>query len=157
MYHDYFLRFDSEAQANSILFTTNDEPVFEAVPTGKTTTVWVYQGESGDRLTSDRELSAEELGPDGDCEGYFFVATEQESEMANQQTGVKTVLQSNYPNIDIIGVIHKPTGKILTADGIEFPEIVPIDGWHVNVRSTEQHPELDAYSVVPAAPVRVWG
>lgn len=157
MYCDYFLRFESEVQSNSVLFTALDEPVFEMVPTGKTTMVWVYQGESGDRLTSDRELSAEELGPDGDWEGYFFVATKQEPEMVNQKTGIKTVLQPNYPNIDMIGIIHKPTGVMLQTEEGESPEMKPIDGWHVNVRSTEPCPELEAYAVVPAAPVRVWG
>ena len=65
--------------------------------------------------------------------------------------------EANYPNIDVIGIIYKPTGKMLTADGIEYPEMTPIDGWHVNVRSTELHPVLDAYATAPTTPVRVWG
>ena len=66
--------------------------------------------------------------------------------------------EANYPNIDMIGIIYKPTGNmVLAGDGIEYPEMKPIDGWHVNVRSTEPCPELEAYAVVPSAPVRVWG
>lgn len=103
MFHDYFLRFESEAQANSVLFTETEPVTFDA---------------------------------DG---------TE------------STHRKANYPNIDVIGVIHKPTGKMIESDGIEYPEMAPIDGWHVNVRSTEQHPELEAYATTPTTPVRVWG
>lgn len=103
MFHDYFLRFESEAQANSVLFTDLESVTFD---------------EAGDESTHRK---------------------------------------ANYPNIDVIGVIHKPTGKLIESDGIEYPEMAPIAGWHVNVRSTELHPELEAYAVVPAAPVRVWG
>lgn len=61
-----------------------------------------------------------------------------------------------YPNTDVIGVIYKPTGVMLdTAEG-PVPEMAPTDGWHVNVRCSEEQPELDAYAVQVKTPVRVW-
>lgn len=59
-----------------------------------------------------------------------------------------------YANIDIIGTISKPTGEV-DADGL--PILAPIDGWHVNVRTIDPAPELNAYTVQPANSVRVWG
>ena len=61
-----------------------------------------------------------------------------------------------YAAVDVIGVIYKPTGKMLTTDEGEVPEMAPIDGWHVNVRHTSEAPELDAYKVEVATPARMW-
>lgn len=57
----------------------------------------------------------------------------------------------NYQNIDIIGTIYKQTG----IDADEKPIMTSLAGWHVNVRCDEA-PELDAYAVFPATPMRVW-
>lgn len=57
--------------------------------------------------------------------------------------------------IDVIGVIQEPSGKtIKTQDGL-MPVMVPLSGWHVNVRGDEAE-ELKVYQVFPAAPVRGW-
>jgi hypothetical protein len=61
-----------------------------------------------------------------------------------------------YAAIDVIGVIYKPTGKMLTTDDGDAPEMAPVPGWHVNVRHTAEAPELNAYSVAPSSPERVW-
>jgi len=78
--------------------------------------------------------------------------------------------------IDIVGVIHKPTGNMLTDDdGNEYPEMAALDGWHVNIRIRggipNKDPEdteavntlrddveaLDAvYGQNPVTPSRVW-
>ena len=65
--------------------------------------------------------------------------------------------------IDVVGVIHEPTGNMLTDDeGNEYPETAPVDGWHVNVRLVgdamrETVEALDAlYGVVPNSPSRVF-
>jgi hypothetical protein len=64
----------------------------------------------------------------------------------------------NYPNIDIIGTIYKPTGTMLTnEEGMEYPEMEAIEGYHVNIRNYTEAPELDQYAVVPTIPQRVWG
>lgn len=65
--------------------------------------------------------------------------------------------------MDIVGVIHKPTGVMLTdAEGNEYPEMAPLDGWHINIRLIgdavrEAVEAVDAqYGVVPNSPARVW-
>ena len=65
--------------------------------------------------------------------------------------------------IDVVGVIQKPTGNILTdAEGNEYPEMAPIAGWHINIRLMgdavrDTVEAIDAqYGVTPATPERVW-
>jgi len=69
---------------------------------------------------------------------------------------------ANYA-IDIVGVIHKPTGNTLTDDaGFEYEETTPLDGWHINVRLMGDARRADvealdaAYGVTPKSPSRVW-
>ena len=99
MYTDYFLKFDTEADATAALFT-------------------------------------EEVSVQGDV--------------------VETYQKPKYAAVDVIGVIYKPTGQQLQTPEGEVEETSPIDGWHVNVRHTEEAPELEVYRVFPAAPVRGW-
>lgn len=64
-----------------------------------------------------------------------------------------------YKNIDVIGVIYKATGVMLKyGDGTEYPEMAPLDGWHVNVLvlPDEDADALEPYRVIPTNPVRVW-
>ena len=65
--------------------------------------------------------------------------------------------------LDVVGVIYRPTGVILTdADGNEYPEQAPLDGWHVNIRLVtdamrEVVEALDVtHGVVPQHPARVY-
>lgn len=61
--------------------------------------------------------------------------------------------------LDVIGIIHKPTGKILTTkDGMKYPEMVPIDGYHANLKAelTEQQEALVPIIPAPTTPYRVW-
>jgi hypothetical protein len=70
---------------------------------------------------------------------------------------VETVKLPKYAAVDVIGVIYKPTGKLLPSDdGDAVDEMAPVEGWHVNVRHTDEAPELDAHKVTPKAPVRGW-
>jgi hypothetical protein len=62
----------------------------------------------------------------------------------------------NYDNIDIIGIIYKPTGAVETINGMEVPVMADVGGWHVNVRNFSVAPELDAYVVVPIHQYRKW-
>jgi hypothetical protein len=102
MYHDYFLKFADEAEANAALFT----------------------------------------------------------EQTNVQDDVvQTVLVPKYAAVDVIGTIYKPTGNVLPAEdesGEAVDEMAPIDGWHVNVRHTDEAPELEAFRVFPKNPQRGW-
>ena len=61
-----------------------------------------------------------------------------------------------YAAVDVIGLIYKPTGKMFTNEDGEFPEMAPVEGWHVNVRHTAEMPELQAWAVTPKTPSRVW-
>ena len=69
---------------------------------------------------------------------------------------VETVLVPKYAAVDVVGVIYKPTGKLIKTDDGEVPEMAPLEGWHVNVRHTEPAPELDAYKVDVKTPSRMW-
>lgn len=65
-------------------------------------------------------------------------------------------------SIDVVGVLHKPTGNTLTSDGMEYPEMVALDGWHINIRLTgdvlrDETEALDvSHGVIPSVPKRVW-
>ena len=92
--------------------------------------------------------------------------------LVDDETGEETVVNVGDPYlvahtpdyaIDIVGVIHRPTGNTLTdADGNEYPEQAPLEGWHVNIRLLgdtlrDTIEALDAiYGVIPDTPARVW-
>ena len=64
---------------------------------------------------------------------------------------------------DIVGLIHKATGNMLTDDeGMEYPEMAPVPGWHINLRIRGDYMRAEAeaidaeYGVEPATPHRTW-
>jgi len=64
---------------------------------------------------------------------------------------------------DIVGRIHKATGNMFTDDeGMEYPEISPVPGWHVNLRIRGDYMRTEAeaidglYGVEPSTPHRTW-
>ena len=65
-------------------------------------------------------------------------------------------------SIDVVGVLHEATGNTLTDDGMEYPEMAALDGWHVNIRlsSDAMRDAVEAldvsHGVTPDAPKRVW-
>jgi hypothetical protein len=66
--------------------------------------------------------------------------------------------RQSYANIDTIGIIYKPTGETLQGEDGPYPEMAPIEGWHVNVRLVgEDAAALEPFVVEPKTPVRVWG
>ena len=69
---------------------------------------------------------------------------------------VETVLAPKYAAVDVVGVIYKATGKTLKTPEGPVDEMAPLDGWHVNVRHTDEAPELAAYQVFPQTPSRMW-
>jgi len=60
--------------------------------------------------------------------------------------------------LDVIGVIREATGEMLTSeDGIVYPELAPVPGWHVNYRGEALPAELQPFEIdAPSTPVRVW-
>lgn len=60
-------------------------------------------------------------------------------------------------NVDVIGTIWKPTGtSTTTEEGFPIPDMVALDGYHVNVRAVGEIQALDSYKVTPTTPHRVW-
>lgn len=61
----------------------------------------------------------------------------------------------NFRNIDTIGQIIKLTGEM---DDQGQPITQTLDGWHVNVflMPDEDGSSLEAYTVYPSTPSRVW-
>ena len=60
--------------------------------------------------------------------------------------------------LDIIGTIYKPTGNMVTSGDLTFPEQLPVEGFHANIRgdlTSEQQAALPLISA-PATPYRVW-
>ena len=67
------------------------------------------------------------------------------------------LVPANGASVDVIGVIHKPTGNMIaTVEHGEMPEMAAVPGWHVNVRSSTEIESLKQYDVAPATPARVW-
>jgi len=67
--------------------------------------------------------------------------------------------------IDVVGVLYEATGVTITNDdGMEYPEMSALDGWHVNIRILSDNAFLnyavetldDAHGVTPVLPHRKW-
>ena len=83
----------------------------------------------------------------------------------NEESVVETRVNeyTSTHSLDIIGVIHKETGNMITVEAtddmpeMEYPETAPIDGWYANLLlHGEALPEAFAGFVIetPANPVR---
>lgn len=58
---------------------------------------------------------------------------------------------------DLIETIYKPTGTMLKdSEGNEYPEMVAVDGYHVNTLPSEVTDELQQYVVEVSTPHRVF-
>jgi hypothetical protein len=93
------------------------------------------------------------------------------STIVDPETGVESTQIEGEPYfvsstadyaIDVVGVLHEPTGNTLTDDGMEYPEMQALDGWHVNIRlvGDEVRAAVEAldtsHGVTPSAPQRIW-
>lgn len=64
--------------------------------------------------------------------------------------------------LDVIGVIYRPTGAMLTDQhGLSVPEMAPVSGFHANLRTEGPLPDeqlalLPLVTPPPATPYRVW-
>jgi len=126
-----------------------------------------------DETTSIRNDFFLKLASEADMPTVLSAFYRQDTETTvDDETGEETVVNVGDPYIimqtadyaiDIVGVIYRATGVILTdADGNEYPEQAPLDGWHVNIRIVgdamrDTVEALDAiYGVIPNRPARVW-
>lgn len=73
------------------------------------------------------------------------------------------VMNSHNHSFDIVGIIHEATGTMLTDDeGNEYPEMAPINGWHINlrIRGDYMRDEAEAidteHGVSPVTLTRAW-
>jgi len=93
------------------------------------------------------------------------------STIVDPETGVESTQIEGEPYfvsstsdyaIDVVGVLHEATGNTLTDDGMDYPEMAAVDGWHVNIRlsSDAMRDAVEAldvsHGVTPDAPRRVW-
>ena len=94
------------------------------------------------------------------------------STIVDPETGVESTQIEGEPYlvsstsdyaIDVVGVLHEPTGNTLTDDdGVEYPEMAAVDGWHVNIRlsSDAMRDAVEAldvsHGVTPDTPKRMW-
>ena len=65
--------------------------------------------------------------------------------------------------IDLVGVLQEPTGATLTDDdGMGYPEMVAITGWHVNIRLLNDTKRTivesidESHGITPTSPSRLW-
>ena len=66
---------------------------------------------------------------------------------------------ADTPMLDIIGTMYRETGTMLTdGDGMEYPEMQPIDGYHANLREelTDEQVALLPTIDAPTVPYRKW-
>jgi hypothetical protein len=77
-------------------------------------------------------------------------------------TGTQVKVPLGGAALDVIGVIYQPTGVTLTdQDGLPYPEMAPVPGFHANLRtegplSEAQLALLPLVTPLPATPDRVW-
>ena len=147
MYTDYCLKFKDAAEADAVLF--EERPNFS--PPEKTVIATKYlmkgtaENDFEDYTTYDLPEGAEVLD-----------SWPEETTEIDWNAPPQMMKAPKYAAVDVIGTIYKPTGKMLTTDEGEMPEMAPVEGWHANVRHTAEAPELDAYKVEVATPVRGW-
>lgn len=114
---------------------------------------------------------------------HFY--TQDTETTVDEETGEETTTNVGDPYLvsntsdyamDIVGTLQEPTGATLTDDeGMEYPEMQAMTGWHVNIRIrggilNKDADDADApdtlrdtieaidisHGVTPEAPMRVW-
>jgi len=56
---------------------------------------------------------------------------------------------------DVVGLVYKPTGKMLSSVEGDYPETKPVVGWHVNLRGPDAD-KFPSYEVTVNTPSRNW-
>jgi len=70
-----------------------------------------------------------------------------------------TWVQSNQiGSCDVIGTIYKGSGVFETdSEGFQTESLIPVEGFHVNLRLNNPTNQYDDYLFTPVTPKRVWG
>ena len=87
---------------------------------------------------------------------YLKFPSKKEAEALLFTQGEDCLVPKVPGSIDVIGTLYTSTGKMITTDNETFEEMVPVLGWHVNIRHDEVLPELEPYQIFPITPSRVW-
>jgi len=143
MYTDLYLKFSNEAQATEVLYT---EHLLSYKP------VEVTDNALASHLDT-LPLRDAQYDQVVDYNGKLYMADEDKwFELQDILYGYNP----KYQNIDVLGVLYE---KQEIPDPENPPTPVPLDGWHVNVRVVEgEDPQpLEAFSVHPTLPRRIWG
>lgn len=164
---DYFLKADSEATLKAALveagiLTESVQPVYEMQPIDKVRVVtlkWLNDPDYSLQLKEPTADHIENLVADG-----YQVVTDEIVDGYEKpvQVGERVVYAvSGNVVLDIIGQISKPTGNVQTVDGVEVPEMAPIDGFHANLRGDLSDEQLQVLADIrlehtPTNPYRVW-
>lgn len=93
-----------------------------------------------------------------------IVDPETGEESTQLEGGPYLVMHTADYAIDLVGTIMKATGNTLTdAEGFEYPEMAPLDGYHINIRimGDGRRADVEALSAYfvnpePVTPARVW-
>lgn len=161
---DYFLKAATEAELHAALVEAGIlvetlVPVVELQDTGVIQrTLVVSDGDDRKRAIDPDESWIETML----AIGYVIESDATEPVMASVQTGEQPGHSlGNGFCLDTIGQIIKPTGQMLTVDGVEVPEIAPIAGFHANLRGELSEAQLAALAPIlltapPENPFRVW-
>ena len=181
--NDFFLKLASEADMPTVLSAFYKQDMEFPIITPREV-IWSYD------MTAEEYAAyraAEDAEEDVDVDPVDFISVPEGVAITGSESndaGTLTFTQSTPPvygeektpvgdpymvkqtpdyAIDIVGVIHRPTGNTLTdADGNEYPEQAPLDGWHVNIRLVgdamrDTVEALDViYGVQPQSPARIF-
>jgi hypothetical protein len=152
MYTDLYLQFESEEQARGLLFDAVEVPATKEVEV----TVYLVKDPETEETSTTMVQPAEDVEI---LDQWMQTITEVDQE------NMVVEYRAKYRNMDTIGMIYEPTGEMTEPDedGISYPEMAPVEGWHVNLRLTPDESAdgveelLSSFKVEPKTPVRVWG
>jgi hypothetical protein len=147
MYTDFFLRFDTEAEANAALFEElpNFSPPSKTVIATKYLVKGTAEDDFEDYMTYNPPEGAEILD-----------SWPETTERTDWNAPPQMIKVPKYAAVDVVGVLYAPTGKTIHNEELSYAEMKPLPGWHINVRHTDEAPELDAYKVDVKTPSRMW-
>jgi hypothetical protein len=144
MTQDLYLRFDTEPQANSVLYNERIDSYFPVQ----------VQDETLPALLDTLPLKDAQWDQVVEHEGKLYMA---DAGKWWELTELIIGKYQKYANIDTIGTIYE--GGEWDAEGKTIVEPAALQGWHVNVRLVENEDStpLEPYAVTPTLPRRVWG
>jgi hypothetical protein len=84
-----------------------------------------------------------------------FDSQEQAEEVLFDKTAEGELIPKGAFVADVVGVIYKPTGKVIKSNEGPINEMAPVPGWLVNVRGLDAD-KFKKYEVEVKTPVQFW-